>query len=479
MTNEPSEPQDEEPNDTGYGDSVSEEPADSSTVNNDVTEPIEQPADPAQTNEESDTTTSTDVFDSATPSDDFTESVEADENPSDDPTLDDYITDTTSDGVDDEVFTGATTDSEPSSTHSDSDQTDNFGTVPPPGATGFPGTAVPAAHYVPLLRDTNGVLGGVASGIGKRYGLDISIVRLGIVALAFTGIGILAYLAAWIIIPKSAVPLTVTATHPDQTRRALGAMLIGAAVIFGLSALGSSGAVLIPLTLLGAGIWLLMQPPATEPTPGQPTSSPGSAAFASTAQQTYTAPAGAYGSTQTAYGAPTPVKQRKSRTGLKIFGGLMAFASLLLIAGIAIIGTIVASEPDVYFEADSDNFQVDFGGDTVERVIRPTSLEDIPEGAFDSEGTLVLDLSDVEVTAADRDAVPFESEFGVGAGRLEVIAPADLDIRFETNVDEGFVDYQDKFYEGDNISRDFGPSDPDLILDLNVREGEIVIIDQP
>lgn len=47
------------------------------------------------------------------------------------------------------------------------------------------------------------MLGGVAAAIANQSGIDVSLVRLGfVVSLFFGGLGVLAYLAAWLLIPE-------------------------------------------------------------------------------------------------------------------------------------------------------------------------------------------------------------------------------------------------------------------------------------
>ncbi len=47
------------------------------------------------------------------------------------------------------------------------------------------------------------MLGGVCSGLADYLDVDVTIVRLGVAAVAlFTGVGALAYVAAWIIVPE-------------------------------------------------------------------------------------------------------------------------------------------------------------------------------------------------------------------------------------------------------------------------------------
>lgn len=73
--------------------------------------------------------------------------------------------------------------------------------VPNPGTfTAGPAPAGPR----PLLRDPNTRLGGVASGVAHYVGMDVTLVRLLFVVFTLmAGWGIVAYVAAWIIVPKA------------------------------------------------------------------------------------------------------------------------------------------------------------------------------------------------------------------------------------------------------------------------------------
>jgi phage shock protein PspC (stress-responsive transcriptional regulator) len=56
----------------------------------------------------------------------------------------------------------------------------------------------------PLTRsETDKVIGGVAGGISAHYGLDPTLVRVGfVIAAVFSGLGLLAYIVLWIVLPK-------------------------------------------------------------------------------------------------------------------------------------------------------------------------------------------------------------------------------------------------------------------------------------
>jgi phage shock protein C len=73
------------------------------------------------------------------------------------------------------------------------------GSVPPP----------PAGAYYPntgqLTRSrTNRMIAGVCAGLSLHYGWDLNLVRIITAVLAlFTGVGAVAYLVAWVVIPEA------------------------------------------------------------------------------------------------------------------------------------------------------------------------------------------------------------------------------------------------------------------------------------
>ncbi len=53
------------------------------------------------------------------------------------------------------------------------------------------------------LKRSNGMIGGVCGGIAEYFDLDVSLIRIGWALVALIGgTGVLAYLIAWLIIPK-------------------------------------------------------------------------------------------------------------------------------------------------------------------------------------------------------------------------------------------------------------------------------------
>jgi phage shock protein PspC (stress-responsive transcriptional regulator) len=62
-----------------------------------------------------------------------------------------------------------------------------------------------------LVRTLDGrMLAGVCAGLADHLGLDVNIIRLAFaVASFFGGVGVLAYLAAWVILPEEGEPASI------------------------------------------------------------------------------------------------------------------------------------------------------------------------------------------------------------------------------------------------------------------------------
>ncbi|HET9647049.1 MAG TPA: PspC domain-containing protein [Microlunatus sp.] len=107
------------------------------------------------------------------------------------------------------------------------------------------------------------VLGGVCGGLGHYLGVDPVIIRIVAVALLFAGVGLLAYIVAWIIIPETAAG-EPEPSAPAADRRSVGLVLGAALVAVGglmvvQSAVPNSGHVVLwPLLVVAAGIAVLL-----------------------------------------------------------------------------------------------------------------------------------------------------------------------------------------------------------------------------
>ncbi len=106
----------------------------------------------------------------------------------------------------------------------------------------------------------NRVLGGVAGGLAETLEVDPTVVRIIIVVFALsTGIGFLAYLGAWLLLPKSErdhAPEAMEKPRKRTSGRTLGAIAlvsIGAINIINTFGIHLNNDYLLPMTLIGLG----------------------------------------------------------------------------------------------------------------------------------------------------------------------------------------------------------------------------------
>src|SRR3954462_1694751 len=138
------------------------------------------------------------------------------------------------------------------------------------GVTGDEASTPGGRTRPPLVRCTEGRLAaGGAGGIARHLGLNVALVRVLFALLTINGVGVLVYLAVWLLVPDDAddgsgrsrlrrpgqVIRTVLRTRPgdDPPRRQklLAYVLVGSAVgsIFGVFGLNAGSASGLPLTV--------------------------------------------------------------------------------------------------------------------------------------------------------------------------------------------------------------------------------------
>lgn len=103
------------------------------------------------------------------------------------------------------------------------DTTSFQGAEVPPRQSAPSGT--PTLSFAPsdkVLQRKNGKLSGVAGGLADYFGIDVTIMRLAIVALTLVaGPAVpVAYLVAWIIIPEEVAELPAAASPPPPSASA-------------------------------------------------------------------------------------------------------------------------------------------------------------------------------------------------------------------------------------------------------------------
>jgi signal transduction histidine kinase len=193
-------------------------------------------------------------------------------------------------------------------------------------------TTSPGASSAQLLRRDRkaGWLGGVAAGIARRYGIDVSLVRLAfVVAAAAGGTGIAAYALGWLLIPAgdSGASRVRIRTGRAAVEVALGTALLLIAVLLTFRALGIwlSDAVVWPLVLIASGgalIWRQSMGGAPKPPPAERTAPGAGAPRAARASGTGAIAVG------TAAGGPTPRVSAPTQVDVSVAEGRRTVAAI-------------------------------------------------------------------------------------------------------------------------------------------------------
>jgi signal transduction histidine kinase/phage shock protein PspC (stress-responsive transcriptional regulator) len=145
----------------------------------------------------------------------------------------------------------------------------------PAGGSAAPGGGPPTPRGAApgLRRDReHGWLGGIAAGISRRYGIDVSLVRLGfVVATAAGGAGVAAYALGWLLIPAgdsgSARPRIPTGRAAVEVALGTGCLLLAVLLTFRGLGIWFSDAVVWPLVLIASGGALIWRQSLGEDTP--------------------------------------------------------------------------------------------------------------------------------------------------------------------------------------------------------------------
>jgi signal transduction histidine kinase len=110
----------------------------------------------------------------------------------------------------------------------------------------------------------DGLAGGVAAGLAARTGLDVTLVRLALVLLAFFTVGyaFVAYVLVWLLVPVAGADHSLAAKAKDDRRGialavGLGSMLVALLVIVGAAGGRWVGTVGWPLVISAVGLVLI------------------------------------------------------------------------------------------------------------------------------------------------------------------------------------------------------------------------------
>lgn len=311
-----------------------------------------------------------------------------------------------------------------------------------------------------LVRDPYTRLGGVASGIAHHYGIDVSIVRILFILLTFaSGVGLLAYLIGWLVIPRAEYwpppgpPRSIQSLSGRDL--GLGLALVGLMVALGFGA-GTTGAVLVPVILIGGGIWLLAQPRSEVDDPA--TTSPGEHGGGMSTPPPPPPPPAGFASPQP--GAPVPPRSRRRVAALVGAAAVVVLAIPLLIIGALITGVATG------------NITID-DTDTVRYV--PTSAADVPRRVSETAAHVIIDLTQLEAADFDDRIGPVALDARVDFGEITVLVPDELTVSVDANVDLGEVRVFGQTDDGFDNTVSVAAADPDIDLELDLDVGQITV----
>jgi len=358
-----------------------------------------------------------------------------------------------------------------------------------------------------LVRDPYSRLGGVSSGIAHHYGIDVSLVRLGFVlATLFSGVGLILYLLAWLIIPRAEYwPPT-----PPPGRGQGGSPFEGRELAYGLLVLGvllavfagggGAARLVVSVGLVAAGVWLLVQPPSTQSGQSAPSTSPGpqppptteggeagqgvsqpvteatqavpsswqpapadatqplgpdddatTSQFAGSPTTATAAYGGAAVPPQTVY-VPSPVPPRRRR----IWPIVLLLAIFIL--PVLFVGALVSF--------------IIFGGDNFSEAnitLTPSTVEEIPLRIDEGAGTITVDLRNLDAVDFEGVTVPRGLDIDMNAGEITVELPDDLAVTVDASAGAGDVTVFDDSEDG--IRPRITTVDDDAVLELDIRLG--------
>lgn len=314
------------------------------------------------------------------------------------------------------------------------------------------------------------VIAGVCGGLGRYFGIDPVIFRIGAVALAFVGgAGLLLYLAALLLMPSEAGEAVVSTGGEGRNR----ALVVAGVVVLLLVAwpfLLGGGFLLaglgIPLALLvGAGVlvWWLVS---GEGPSGDPRDIARRAALG-VAVLILCAVIGFGGAFAAAAGPDWIVPALVLAAGAAIVAGAFMKPVRWLVPPaltLALAAGVVAAAG------------IDLHGGVGEREYRPASSADLKDRYELGVGELVVDLRETDLPAGD---VPVELDLGIGEARL--IVPEDVCVATSADVGMGNVSVFGRDNSGIDVdfedAADAAPDTTRVILDAEVGVGEVRVHD--
>ena len=306
------------------------------------------------------------------------------------------------------------------------------------------------------------VLAGVAGGLGRYFDIDPIIFRIGFVVLTIAGgAGVLAYLAAWVLVPEDPVP------GQAPTDRSRAATIAGAAVL-----------ALAAIVLLGHGVFFLAPPLIAigviaivgvllwRAAGGEH----GGTAAAKVGLTLLLVVVAALGFVAVAFGAA--LGGGAVIAGLVIaLGGALVISSFLGGRRWLVLPALVIAIPLGFVAAAG----LDVNGGVGERDYQPTTVAELEDGYQLGIGQMRVDLTHVDLPPG---RTPLELDMGVGSVRLFV--PDDVCVASDVRVGAGYARVLDRDNGGLDVDWRQSPAEDAgvkrLVIHGDVGIGELQVV---
>jgi phage shock protein PspC (stress-responsive transcriptional regulator) len=310
------------------------------------------------------------------------------------------------------------------------------------------------------------VLAGVCGGLGRYFGIDPVIFRIGAVALVFLGgAGLFLYLAALLLVPSDKSPGEGPRGIGQRALAIVGVVLlvIAAAAIFSHGPFHFWIAWPIGLLLLvGLGIWWLVTAERAGDSGGQ-----------DAARRLLLGVVVLIGSFALAIGGAW-------LTG--IGGGTIAGIAIIAAGGALAIGALRGGARWLILPALALALPVsvvsaagiDLHGGAGDRHYDPTTASEVKSSYRVGAGRLVVDLRDAKLPAGDR-----ALKLRVGVGQAVLIVPPDVCVATQAKIGMGQVQAFDRSNGGIDVDWSdqplAAPANARVVLNANVGMGQVLI----
>jgi phage shock protein PspC (stress-responsive transcriptional regulator) len=308
------------------------------------------------------------------------------------------------------------------------------------------------------------IIGGVASGLGRYFGVDPILFRIGFVVLTFVGaVGILAYLILLAFVPSDGQP---RAGGANKAAALAGAVVLGVCLVTFLSpplfVFGPGLLVVGLIGLAGVLLWRALGG-SVDGDPGRTVGRIVLAALIGVA----------------ILGAAVGVGL------LAALGGGVVIAILAVVTGLALIGTafvggarwlIVPALALVLPLGIVSAAGIKLDGGVGDRDYRPATAAQVQDQYKLGIGSLIVDLRDVDLPADQTTNL----DVRVGLGEAVVYVPSDACVTSDVQVGVGGSDVLDRGNSGVDVSyADAAPAPtgrPTVHVDANIGAGVVEVV---